>query len=133
MFSKAESLKHRLIGVTKPISLGAQVAASSTEIETYTFEADGVLQGKLIIRIYAGPELALRIYPKIVRKSDVEEHLIHYMGEKDYIDGDDDFFEWEIHKIVKRGDKLEVAATNANASYAYDYRLNCSVNYVGEA
>ena len=61
-----------------------------------------------------------------------EEDIIQYMVEKDYIDGNDDVFECQVHKRVYRGDKLVVKAVNENATYAYDYRLDCSVNYVGE-
>ena len=127
-----ERILTKLRGETKPISLGRLVGAASTEVDEYEFLFHGALQGKLSIRIYVGPELDLRIYPVIVRAGGAVENVIHYMGEKDYLDGEDDRFQWDILMVVRPGDILRVTAVNANAAYAYDYRLNCSVNYVGE-
>jgi len=127
-----ERILSNLSGVTQPVSLSAQVAASGTETETYTFSGDGVIQGKLQIRIYAGPELDLTLYPVINRVGDVESNIIQYVGDKEYIDGDDDAYEWDIFIPVKKGEQFKVKAVNANATHAYDYRVNFSVNYVKE-
>jgi len=127
-----EELRNRLSGITRPVSLSATVTKSTSETEEYEFSGDGVIQGKLQIRIYAGPELDLTLYPRIERVGEVVESVIEYVGDKAYIDGDDDKYEWDIFLPVRKGDKFQCLATNANASYDYDYRVNFSVNYVKE-
>jgi hypothetical protein len=126
-----ERFFNNLLGVTQPIQFADQIAASSESTEEYEFLADGVLEGQLRIRFYKGSELDLWLYPKLVR-IDTEEDIIQYRGTKKYVDGEDDILTWHIRKKVKRGDKLTCRAVNNNATFAYDYRLDASVNYEGQ-
>jgi len=132
LWSELERIRNNLSGVTQPISISATVSASSTETEEYEFRTDGVVQGKLQIRIYPGPELELKLYPKIRRLGDVDSDVITYVGDKDYVDGDNDAYQWDVFIPVRKGEKFRVTAVNENSSYAYDYRVNFAVNYVRE-
>ena len=124
---------NKLAGATVPIQFSEQVAAGATQTQEYVFEADGVLEGILRIRFYKGAELDLWLYPTIVTQSEMETDVIQYRGDKKYVDGEDDVLQWNIRKRIKRGHILRVKAVNNNATYAYDYRLDASVNYIGES
>ena len=112
---------------TKLVSIGDNVAVSSTENQDVTVEAPCRVQGKLAVRMYRGPELDLRLtlnVGKIINSVfNVRKPLIDMVG-KAYIDGDDDYFEWDIDQEIQAGETIRIAATNANAAFTYDYRVN---------
>lgn len=126
-----EELMYRLRGETESVSIGKQVSSSSTESISYTAKADGKIEGTLQLRIYAGAENSLHITLEIVdANGEMRKELVTPKG-KGYIDGDDDFYQWSISEKIHKGEKVRVTGENTDGTYAYDFRVNLSVNYEG--
>lgn len=111
-------------------TLSDRVPASTTDQEvSITLDSDATVE-RLSIRIYPGAELDLQLVP-VVRTSgggSRDRPLLEFAG-KEYVDGDDDMYVWELSKPVEEGDEIVMKATNNDGSNAYDYRANFDVDY----
>lgn len=114
-----------------PFRLAASVAPASTVKVEQPIPRDGTVE-RVRVRVYAGAELALRITPYVVNEKGQRRDLIVFAG-KDYIDGDDDTFEFQVREPVylANGDKLVVSATNTSATYTYDFAVDIEVDFAG--
>lgn len=84
------------------------------------------------IRIYDGPELALRLQMFIRDASGNLASVLQYSastGAKNYIDGNDDEFVFDVRVPARVGDTLVVRANNTSATYAYDFSVDIEVDY----
>jgi len=113
-------------------TLSDQVPAGATEREVeVTVDTDATIE-RLSIRIYTGAELDLELRP-LVRTTgggSRDEPLLEYAG-KEYLDGDDDRYTWDLAQPIEDGEKIVIEATNNDGSNAYDYRANVDVDYHG--
>lgn len=113
--------------------IAAQVAANSGYSDnefTHEIKKNGFIE-RFAVRIYIGAELDLRIKSFIRRggSDGVEENIVQFKGNKDYIDGDDDYFEWFLEKEVKKNDVIVVQAKNGDATNAYDFAVDYDIDY----
>lgn len=108
------------------ISFSETVAGNSNSITEYSVQADATVE-KLSVRIYPGPETDFKIYPEIKREqADTVESLVRFEG-KQYVDGDDDVFEWDLSVPLYKDDVIQVRAEN-NTGNEYDYRANLEID-----
>lgn len=116
------------------VTLGDRVPAGATE-QRMEFEvlADATVE-QFSVRIYQGAQLDLQLEVFIERKINESrtrrDDIVEMVG-KEYIDGDDDVYEWDVSQPIEEEDKLVILATNNDGSNAYDYRANFDVDYEG--
>lgn len=104
-----------------------QVSAGSTSSLEHEVREPSTIE-RLIIRIYPGAELDLRVKPYVEIGGDGPKvPLLTYEG-KEYVDGDDDKWEFDLVESVDPGDKVGVEVTNVNSNYAYDYAAHISLD-----
>jgi hypothetical protein len=105
-------------------------AASAYADNQYDFEVTqaGRVQD-FRVRIYPGPELDLKIRLKLIRLDGTEDSIVRPVGGKEYIDGDDDIFEFSVRYGVKPGDVVRVEVENDDATNAYDFAVDFDVDY----
>lgn len=104
-----------------------QVSAGSTSSLEHEVREPSTIE-RLIIRIYPGAELDLRVKPYVEIAGDGPKvPLLTYEG-KEYVDGDDDKWEFDLVESVDPGDKVGVEVTNVNSNYAYDYAAHISLD-----
>jgi hypothetical protein len=113
------------------ISFAEQVASDSQSTLSYPVSEDSTVES-VKVRIYPGPGTDLEIEPYVYRGADGDtEPLVRYEG-KQYVDGDDDVWEWDISVPVTSEDEIRVRATNQDTQgNDYDYRVNMDVSNVG--
>lgn len=117
------------------VSIAAAVGPSGTDpqnVETYDSEIreDSTVE-KVNVRIYPGAGLALRLeILKVDNQTGIESELIRTEG-KQYIDGDDENYEWEISEPIKKDDKIRVRATNIADEEELNFRANLDVDERG--
>lgn len=113
-------------------SLSDHVPAATTEqVLTLTVERPATVE-RVALRIYQGAQLDLEIRPYIRRKNNTEQPLIELVG-KEYIDGDDDLYVWDISRPLEDNEEIVFSATNNDGSNAYDYRVNLDLDYADGA
>jgi hypothetical protein len=110
-------------------SIAESVAAGATSEQTIELPADATIE-RVQVRIYVGAELDLELQP-IIRDDTGTERPIVKFGGKNYIDGDDDFYQFSPSKPVKDNEEIVIRATNNDATVALDYRVNLDVDYAG--
>jgi hypothetical protein len=114
------------------VSIAAAVNASGTDpqnVESYSYTTgkDATVE-QVDVRIYPGAGLALRL--EILHVDDqtgTESPLVRTRG-KDYIDGDDDTYSFNISEPIKQDDEIKVRATNLADSEEYNFRVNFDVD-----
>lgn len=119
------------VGDRRGVTFADQVPAGATNRTlTYTIPRDATVE-RVQVRIYDGAQLDLELSPYISQGADEgRTDVIRTVG-KDYIDGDDDVYEWDVSLPVERGDELVWSATNNDGSNAYDYRAIVDVEHGG--
>lgn len=80
-------------------------------------------------RIYPGAELDLELNILVVTTEGTRRKVVETEG-KDHIDGDNDSWEWWPDEPIQDDEDLVVEHNNTHASNSYDYRVNCTVNFV---
>lgn len=104
-----------------------RVAADSTETFEHQIREESTIE-RLVVRIYPGAELDLRVKPyRKVSEDGPREPLITYEG-KQYIDGDDDKWKFDLVEEAKPGDYVGVEVENVNTQYAYDFAAHVSLD-----
>jgi len=86
------------------------------------------------LRIYIGAQLDLEIRPMIERAGvgGIREPLIRYCsGGKQYIDGDDDVYNWILSIPLEVDDKIVLAYSNNDVVNDYDFAFDFEVDYLG--
>jgi hypothetical protein len=108
----------------------APVAAGTTVELTQLIDQAGVIV-EHFVRIYDGPETTLQYESFIEDPKGNRMSIIKYAsgtGAKNYLDGNDDEFNFQIRVPVRRGDTLVVKVTNASA-FDYDAHASMEVDY----
>lgn len=90
--------------------------------------ASGVVE-RVLIRIYQGAQLNLRLRPYIVRPRQHHDLITFAPGGKQWFDGDDDFYIYQISAEVNRDEAFAVWYHNLQATHTYDFRVTIEVNY----
>lgn len=102
------------------------VAPGETEELTEEVTRDATVE-RVTVRIYLGAELDLRVRP-FVTESDSRRPLIVYQG-KEYIDGDDDVYEFALSEPVAGGESIGVEVENRSGQWPYDFSMSATVDY----
>lgn len=123
---RSETVEQEREGLT----LSDHVPAGATDQEVSVKIPQSATVERLSVRIYTGAELDLELYPYIQREDGTRQPLLELVG-KEYIDGDDDLYEWTLSRPIESGDEITISATNNDGSNAYDYRANLDLEYAG--
>lgn len=109
----------------------------STETLTVEMQDDATVED-VGVRIYQGPRLDLQIFPFVEVDSTGagvdRKALINFPDDpeaKDYIDGNDDDFGFDVSRAVERDEKIGVEVENTDTEHAYDYTVDVIVDYEG--
>jgi hypothetical protein len=88
---------------------------------------------QLDVRIYTGAELDLRVSPFVEYGTDQSNRLplIKFAGDKDYVDGEGDSWEFPISEGVERSEFIGVSVENVDDSYTYDFAVDFVVDRAG--
>jgi hypothetical protein len=110
----------------------ATVPAGATVRLTERIPRDGTVES-VKVRIYVGAQLALQVKPYVTNERQFDRPLVYYAPApaKQFIDGDDDRFEWHIREPVAVDDYLVVEITNTDATNSYDASVDMEVDYLG--
>jgi hypothetical protein len=80
------------------------------------------------VRIYRGSELALQIVPFFEAGDDPERlertPVLQFAGDKQYVDGDDDAWEFPVEIEIDDDEQIGVEVENTAGSNAYDYSVD---------
>lgn len=109
-----------------------QVAPLTEGVMQINIPGPGLIE-RLAIRIYQGAQLNLRINPYLVRPRQ-NLNLINYVtGGKQFVDGDDDNYIYNLSIECNQDDALAVWFSNLQATHAYDFRVSVEINYAAGA
>jgi hypothetical protein len=124
-------LKDYFEGRKRALAFSTTVPAGETEEETFELTNDATIED-LRVRFYPGQELSLQIQVYLLKKDqDKKIDLVEYPGDKKHLSGNDDYFEFDLSKKAKKGDKIVIKSENTDSQYAYDYKANMSVEEAG--
>jgi hypothetical protein len=99
---------------------------------THTVEEAATVE-QMTVRIYRGAEHDLHVEPYIDRsRGDREqrEPLVTYQG-KEFIDGDNDFFEFPLSREIEPDQNIGVEVSNLESQYGYDFAVDLVVDRAG--
>lgn len=104
-----------------------RIAADTTESFEHEIREESTIE-RLVVRIYPGAELDLRVEPYLkVAEDGPREPLITYEG-KQYIDGDDDKWNFDLVEEAEPGDIVGVEVVNLDDSNGYDFVTQLSLD-----
>lgn len=111
------------------------VPAAETITLNQPVPRDGTIE-RIKVRFYAGTELAVQVVPFVRDERGNQKPLLAYArGGKQYIDGDDDSFVFEIREpvLINTKDSLYVQFTNTQLAggFAYDVAVDIEVDHAG--
>jgi len=116
------------------LTFARTVPAAESDRLVYEVQNDATIEG-VTARIYKGAENTLRLNVKYISTSGSPVSLVENVDAdgdgKDYIDGDDDEWNWEPSVPVEEGDKIVVEHRNMDGSNAHNYRVNMNLDYMG--
>lgn len=81
-------------------------------------------------RVYPGAETTMRLRIKKIPLSGSPVDVVDQEG-KEWIDGDDDYHEWEPSVPVEEDAVVVVEYQNNDGSNAHNWRVNMTVDYLG--
>lgn len=116
------------------LTFARQVPATESDRLEHEVQQAATVEG-VTIRIYTGAENTLRLTVKHRPASGSEALLVDTVEDggdgKDYIDGDDERYQWDVSHPVEKGDVLVVEHDNTDGSNAHNYRVNMDIDYMG--
>ena len=110
----------------------SQVAGGGSEEHTHKMQEDATVE-QVTVRFYPGPRRDLHITPFVERESTRRkdrQDLVELHG-KDYIDGDNDLWVFDVSHEVEKGDTIGVHADNVEPDHDYDFICDVAVDYAG--
>jgi hypothetical protein len=107
-----------------------RVSPSSTETLRHELKRAATVEF-INVRIYPGAELDLQLVPFGENREGSNRYPLVTLEGKSHIDGDADRFEFDVSEPVDAGEYIGVEATNQDASNAYDYAVDITVEYAG--
>lgn len=120
----------------KSVDLSGLISSNSTEIFVKEMRSDASLE-ELMVRLYDGPEGQLEVYPFIWGKDpneyddiDDKRRFIEFVGNKKYIYGNSDIFEYELDDSIRSGYYVGIKVVN-DTDYDYDVRSILKIDYRG--
>jgi hypothetical protein len=111
------------------VTWAEQVPAGDDDVLAYELPADATVEN-VRVRIYPGAENTLRVTPQVRTRSNNTFPLLETRG-KDYVDGDDDTWQFGVSESVEEGDKIQVRRENTDGQNAHNYRVIVDVDYLG--
>lgn len=118
-----------MTGSDRGVSLAGAIDPNTTEFIRYEVGSDATIEN-FTVRIYPGAGFALRLRPKVVKSENNAYPLIRTRG-KNYIDGDDEKYEWDLSEPVEQGDEIVVEAENLASESEYNFRANADIDERG--
>lgn len=112
------------------ISFGKSVSKGGSGDVTYDVQADATVE-RVTVRFYRGQELDLQLTPFIKTGNGERKIDLVQLAGKSYIDGDGDFFEFDVGEEVTKGDQIGVHFDNKESNYAYNFRVNVELDKEG--
>lgn len=109
-------------------TIAKQVPAADSGKLTLPIDAPGTVE-KLKLRIYAGAENDLHLRPQI-KANNAYSNLLDYAG-KDYVDGDDDTWTWDLSEPIRKDEELVIRYDNKDGANAHNFRATFSVDHLG--
>ena len=92
---------------------------------------DGTIE-VVVVRMYQGPQLDLRLRPMVIDSRGNRRSLVEYFGAKDFVDGDDDVWRFEMREpVMGQVDSLLLMHANLDPVNDYDYSVDFSVDHAG--
>lgn len=86
----------------------------------------------LKLRIYDGAENTLQLRPQKERNGTYDE-LLAYGDGKQYVDGDDDVWEWDLSIPFETDEKIVIRYDNTDTQNPHNFRATTSVDYMNGA
>jgi len=108
------------------LSIAREVSPDTSGYEGVEMERDGTVES-VSVRIYQGAENTLRL--RVLRVRDGSQIQIVQLHGKEWIDGDDDVYRWEVSEPVEQGDEIVVQFNNSDVDNSHNFRLNVDVDY----
>jgi len=112
------------------ISFGATVPATEIRRLTYDVTNDATVESASV-RIYRGAENTLQLRLKHLPEQGAPSDLVETVGPKQYIDGDDERYDWNLGVPVEDGSVVVVEAENTDGINAHNFRVNVDLDYLG--
>jgi hypothetical protein len=109
--------------------LSLQVAAGGSGRLTRRLTQEGTLD-RVNVRIYSGAALYLQLKPKLDQLHQREVDVVDYTG-KQYIDGDDDAYVFDVSIPVHVDNQLIVEYVNNSLVDALDFAVDFIVDHLG--
>jgi hypothetical protein len=110
------------------LSIARAVSPDTSGYEGVEMERDGTVES-VSVRIYQGAENTLRL--RVLRVRDGSQIQIVQLHGKDWIDGDDDVYRWDVSEPVEQGDEVVVQFDNNDPDHPHNYRVNVDVDHSG--
>jgi len=111
-----------------------QFKQSIAPLETITLrepiKADGTIE-EITVRFYTGQEGDLRARPYILKRTGALVDLVTYVGELNYLSGENDTLVFDVSMAVQKDDKVCVEFQNVDANFPYTGFLTAKVDYYG--
>lgn len=111
-------------------TIAQQVPASGSGFVAVPASKDGTVES-LKVRVYAGAENTLKLRPQVKADGSFTD-LLDYAG-KDWLDGDDDTWEWQLSHPVERGHEVGIRYDNTDPNNPHNFRAVVDVDYLGGA
>jgi hypothetical protein len=113
------------------------VPADTTITLNQPVPRDGTIE-RIRVRFYAGTELAVRVFPYVQDERGTRKPLLSFpVGGKQWIDGDDDSFPFEIREpvFIKPKDRIYVEFKNTQLAggFNYDVAVDIEVDHAAGA
>jgi hypothetical protein len=109
------------------VRFAGSVGPGNSETERYLVERPSRID-EVRIRIYRGAELALQVVPFAEFGTDKDRrrrsNVVRFAGDKQYVDGDDDAWEFPVRIPIDDDEVVGVEIENTDGQYTYDYSVD---------
>lgn len=109
------------------IRFAGSVSGGDSETERHQVDTPSRIE-QVNVRIYRGAELSLHVLPFIEFGTDPDRRerlpVVTFAGEKQYVDGDDDAWEFPVEIPIDDDELIGVEITNTSADHSYDYSVD---------
>lgn len=116
------------------IRFAEQVDPGATVTDRYQVDTPSRIE-QVNVRIYRGAELDVRIVPFLEFGSDPDHRerlpVLTFAGSKQYVDGDDDAWEFPVEIPIDDDELVGVEVENTDPDNPYDYSVDFELERLG--
>jgi len=114
------------------IRFGKAVGAGDSGSLSYDVVGDATVE-RVTTRFYPGQELDLHLTPwiKVGSKDERDKITLVQLEGKDFVDGSDDFFEFDVGEKISDGDQIGVDFDNQDSQFSYNFHLAIEIEHAG--